>query len=95
MEEKRTDEGATLGPKSEKKKAKVATMVKMTAQQGRLGGSICQVTSDQVMTSHFVGSSPTSGSVRTAQNLEPASGSVSPSLSLPLSSSCSVSLSQK
>ena len=35
----------------------------------------------QVMISWFVGSSPTSGSVLTAQSLEPASDSVSSSLS--------------
>ena len=34
----------------------------------------------QVMTSQFVSSSPVSGSVLTAHSLEPASGSVSPSL---------------
>ena len=39
--------------------------------------------SAQVMISRFVGSSPTSGSVLTAQSLEPASDSVSPSLSAP------------
>ena len=39
--------------------------------------------STQVMISRFVSSSPTSGSVLTAQSLEPASGSVSPSLSPP------------
>ena len=38
------------------------------------------LTSAQVMVSRFMGSSPTSGSVLTAQNLEPASDSVSPSL---------------
>ena len=37
----------------------------------------------QVMISRFVGSSPTSGSVPTARSLEPASDSVSPSLSAP------------
>ena len=37
----------------------------------------------QVMISWFVGSSPASGSVLTARNLEPASDSVSPSLSAP------------
>ena len=37
----------------------------------------------QFMNSWFVGSSPALGSVRTAQSLEPASGSVSPSLSAP------------
>ena len=39
-------------------------------------------TSAQVMISRFVSSSPTSGSVLTAQSLEPVSDSVSPSLSL-------------
>ena len=38
-------------------------------------------TSAQVMISQFVGSSPTSGSVLTARSLEPASDSVSLSLS--------------
>ena len=37
----------------------------------------------QVMISRFVGSSPVPGSVLTAQGLEPASDSVSPSLSAP------------
>ena len=37
----------------------------------------------QVMISQFVGSSPMSGSVLTAQSLEPALDSVSPSLSAP------------
>ena len=40
-------------------------------------------TSAQVMISQSVSSSPTSGSVLTAQSLEPASDSVSPSLSAP------------
>ena len=40
-------------------------------------------TSAQVMISRFVGLSPTLGSVLTAQSLEPASDSVSPSLSAP------------
>ena len=40
-------------------------------------------TSAQVMISRFMSSSPTSGSVPTAQTLEPASVSVSPSLSAP------------
>ena len=40
-------------------------------------------TSAQVMISRFVGSSPVSGSVLTAQSLEPASDSVSPSFSAP------------
>ena len=41
------------------------------------------LTSTQVMISRFVSSSPTSGSVLTVQTLEPASDSVSPSLSAP------------
>ena len=40
-------------------------------------------TSAQVMISRFMGSSPASGSGLTAQSLEPASESVSPSLSAP------------
>ena len=55
----------------------------------------------QVMISRFVSSSPVSGSVLTARSLEPASDSVSPSLSAPpqlmlaLSLSLSLSLCQK
>ena len=56
-------------------------------------------TSAQVMISRFVSSSPASGSVLTAQSLEPASDSVSPSLSAPpllmLSLARSLSLSLK
>ena len=52
-------------------------------------------TSAQVMISWSVGSSPASGSVLTAQSLEPALDSVSPSLSLPLPHSLSLFLSQK
>ena len=46
--------------------------------------SVKRSTSAQGMISQFTSSSPTSGSVLTAQSLEPASDSVSPSLSLPL-----------
>ena len=56
-------------------------------------------TSAQVVISWFVGSSPTSSSVLTAQSLEPALDSVSPSLSVPplltLCLSLSLSVSQK
>ena len=45
--------------------------------------SVKCTTSAQVTISRFVGSSPASGSVLTAQSLEPASDSVSPSLSAP------------
>ena len=51
---------------------------------GHLGGSVVKrLTSAQVMISRFLSLSPTSGSVLTAQSLEPASDSVSPSLSAP------------
>ena len=51
--------------------------------------SVKHLTLAWVMISQFVGSSPTSGSVLTAQSLEPASDSVSPSLSaLPHSCVC-------
>ena len=43
--------------------------------------SVKHPTSAQVMISRFVSSSPASGSVLTARSLEPASDSVSPSLS--------------
>ena len=45
--------------------------------------SVKRLTSAQVMISQFVCSSPASGPVLTAQNLEPVSDSVSPSLSAP------------
>ena len=55
--------------------------------------SVGHPTSAQVMISWSVSSSPASGSVLTAQGLEPALDSVSPSLSLPFPCSHSVSLS--
>ena len=54
--------------------------------------SVKRPTSAQLMISQFVGSSPTTGSVLTAQTLEPVSDSVSISLSAPPSPSPSVSL---
>ena len=51
-------------------------------------------TSAQVMISRFVGSSPTSGSVLTARSKEPASASVSPSLSLCSSPALTLSISK-
>ena len=45
--------------------------------------SVKLLTSAQVMISQFMGSSPVLGPVLTAQSLEPASDSVSPSLSAP------------
>ena len=52
-------------------------------------------TSAQVMISRSVSSSPTSGSVLTAQSLQPVSDSVSPSLSAPPLFMLCLSLSQK
>ena len=49
----------------------------------------------QVMISRFVGSSPATGSVLIAQNLQTASDSVSPSLSAPPLLACCLSLSPK
>ena len=57
--------------------------------------SVERLTSVQVMISQFVGSSPTSGSVLTAQSLEPAPDSVSPSLSDPPLLALCLSLSLK
>ena len=53
------------------------------------------LTSAQVTISRSVGLSPASASVLSVQSLKPALDSVSPSLSLPLSHSCSVSVSEK
>ena len=57
--------------------------------------SVKRPASAQVMISRFVGSSPASGSVWTAQNLEPASDSVSPSPSAPPLFALCLSLSLK
>ena len=55
--------------------------------------SVKHPTLAQVMISQFAGSSPASGSVLTAQSLEPASDSVSPSFSLCPSPTHALSLS--
>ena len=59
--------------------------------------SVKHLTSAQVMISRLLSSSPTLGSVPTAQSLAPASDSVFPSLSAPLppGRALSLSLSQK
>ena len=57
--------------------------------------SVEHPTSAQVMISRFVGLSPAWVSVLTAQSLEPASDSVSPSLSAPPLFMLCLSLSQK
>ena len=53
------------------------------ARDSWVAQSVRHPTSAQVMISRFMGSSPASGSVLTAQSLESASDSVSPSLSTP------------
>ena len=67
------------------------------AQDTWVAQSVKHLTSAQVMISQFVSSSPTSGSVLTAQSLEPASDSVSPLFCsfLTRALSYSLSLSQK
>ena len=73
---------------------KVRTDLNSVTRRGAWGAlSVKLPTSAQVMISRFVSWSPTSGSVLTAQSLEPASDSESPSLSLPLPYSHSLSLS--
>ena len=57
--------------------------------------SVKWLTSAQVMILRSVSSSPASGSVLTAQSLEPVSDSVSPSLSAPPPFMLCLSLSQK
>ena len=57
--------------------------------------SVKRLTLAQVMVSRLVSSSPVSGSVLTVWSLEPASDSVSPSLSAPPPFMLCLSLSQK
>ena len=54
-----------------------------TSRGAWVAQSVKRLTSAQVMISRFVSLSPVSGSVLTAQSPEPASDSVSPSLSAP------------
>ena len=61
----------------------------------RVAQSVKPPTPARVMISRSVSSSPASGSVLTAQSLEPASDSVSPSLSSPPLLALCLSLSQK
>ena len=62
----------------------VSTQIKCVCAWGAWEAqSVEHPTSAQVMILRFVGSSPASGSVLTARSLEPASDSVSPSLSAP------------
>ena len=69
----------------------------MNVMLGYLGGSVGKCpTSAQVMISRFMSSSPASGSVLTAQSLEPVSDSASPPFSVPplLTLSLALSLSE-
>ena len=60
------------------------TVIKKKKARGAwVAQSVKRPTSAQVMISRSVGSSPASGSVLTAQSLEPVSDSVSPSFSDP------------
>ena len=56
---------------------------KNTLQSSWVAQSVERLTSSQVMNLQWVSSSPVLGSVLTAQSLEPASDSVSPSPSVP------------
>ena len=60
-----------------------------------MGQSVERLTSAQVMISQSVSLSPELGSVLTAQSLEPALDSVSPSLSVPLCLARDLCLAQK
>ena len=71
------------------------SMLNITWRGTWVAQSVKHLTSAQVMISQSVSSSPTSGSVLTAQSLEPASDSVSSSLPLPHLHSVSLSLSLK
>ena len=72
------------------------TASKTNSLTGHLAAQSVELpTSAQVMISRFVGSSPASGSVLTAQSLEAASNSVSPSLSAPPPLTICLSVSQK
>ena len=65
------------------RKIRNAEKSKCTSGGARVAQSVERPTSGQVMISRFVGPSPASGSVPTAQSLEPASDSVSLHLSAP------------
>ena len=69
--------------------------VENTSRGAWVAQSVERPTSAQVMISPSVSSSPASGSVLTAQSLEPASDCVSPSLSAPPLLTLCLSLSQK
>ena len=84
-----------MGPFSSRTEHMAGTFRKQCSSLGRLGGLVEHPTSAQVMISWPVSSSPLSGSVLTAQTLEPAWDSVSPSLSVPPPLALCLSLAQK
>ena len=67
----------SCGPEPEEK------LNDLTGRDAGVAQSVKHPTSAQVMISRSMSSSPASGSVPTARSLEPASDSVSPSLSVP------------
>ena len=80
------------------KGTKIANMVLAIIDKWRgawVAQSVERPTLAQVMISQSMGSSPASGSVLTAQSLEPVSDSVPPSLSAPPLFMLCLSLSQK
>ena len=87
-----TEQGSMAGSAAYERCFYLSSLLKSEAR-GCLGGSVGRPTWAQVVISHFMGSSPASGSVLTDQSLEPASDSPSPSLSLCPSPTRSLSLS--
>ena len=79
----------------DKPEGRAALALKIDLRGAWVARSVKRPTSAQVMISRSVGSSPASGSVLTAQSLEPVSDSVSPSLSAPSLFMLCLSLSQK
>ena len=77
------DKGPWATPQSYFNNNKKDEIKKGNTRSAWVAQSVEQPTSAQVMISQLVSSSPASGSVLTAQSLEPASDSVSPSLSAP------------
>ena len=61
----------------------ISTFLKLKSWGAWVAQSVKRLTSAQVTILRYVSSSPVSGSVLTAQSLEPVSDSVSPSLSAP------------
>ena len=77
------------------KNASISFQIKNESRGACVAQSVKRLASAQVMISWFVSSSPASGSMMTAQRLEPALDSVSPFLSAPLPCSCALSVLKK